>query len=216
MALNPGNRLGPYEILSPIGAGGMGEVYKARDTRLDRTVAIKVLPPNHLCSALGLVLSGLLCVATPCFAQQGRWTPKADMPTPRRNLSTSAVAGTIYAIGGIRRGFALRTVEAYDPKTNTWTKRADMPTPRHGLSTSVVDGKIYAISGFDGTNMATVEQYDASSDTWTTKADLPTLRSHLATQVVGGKIYAIGGWDRRDRLDTVFSSVAVYDPATDT
>jgi serine/threonine protein kinase len=38
----PGARLGPYEILAPIGAGGMGEVYKARDTRLDRTVAIKI------------------------------------------------------------------------------------------------------------------------------------------------------------------------------
>ncbi len=46
MAILPGRRLGPYEILSAIGAGGMGEVYKARDTRLDRTVAIKVLPAH--------------------------------------------------------------------------------------------------------------------------------------------------------------------------
>ena len=43
MALVTGHRLGPYEILSPLGAGGMGEVYRARDTRLDRPVAIKVL-----------------------------------------------------------------------------------------------------------------------------------------------------------------------------
>jgi len=47
MALTSGTKLGPYEIQSPLGAGGMGEVYRARDTRLDRTVAVKILP-DHL------------------------------------------------------------------------------------------------------------------------------------------------------------------------
>jgi eukaryotic-like serine/threonine-protein kinase len=51
MTLTAGSRLGPYEILSPLGAGGMGEVYKAKDTRLERTVAVKVLPQHMSSSA---------------------------------------------------------------------------------------------------------------------------------------------------------------------
>jgi serine/threonine protein kinase/Tol biopolymer transport system component len=51
MGLSSGIKLGPYEIVAPVGAGGMGEVYRARDTRLDRTVAIKILPEYLSCNA---------------------------------------------------------------------------------------------------------------------------------------------------------------------
>ena len=50
MALSSGTRLGPYEIVAPLGAGGMGEGYRAKDTRLGREVAVKVLP-QHLTSS---------------------------------------------------------------------------------------------------------------------------------------------------------------------
>src|SRR5438477_2268610 len=45
-AIGAGTRLGPYEVIAPIGAGGMGEVWRGRDTRLDRSVAIKIVPPE--------------------------------------------------------------------------------------------------------------------------------------------------------------------------
>ena len=52
MSLAAGAKLGPYEVLGPLGAGGMGEVYRARDTRLERTVAIKILPSQFSSDAM--------------------------------------------------------------------------------------------------------------------------------------------------------------------
>src|SRR5262250_460466 len=49
MSLAPGQKLGPYEVISPLGAGGMGEVYRARDTPLERIVALKILPKEFSC-----------------------------------------------------------------------------------------------------------------------------------------------------------------------
>ena len=54
MPLSAGAQLGPYKILAPIGAGGMGEVYRARDQRLERDVAIKVLPQDLATDAVAL------------------------------------------------------------------------------------------------------------------------------------------------------------------
>ena len=54
MSLNPGTRIGPYEIVGALGAGGMGEVYRARDTKLNRDAAIKVLPETFARDADGV------------------------------------------------------------------------------------------------------------------------------------------------------------------
>jgi serine/threonine protein kinase len=60
MRFATGARLGPFEILNPLGAGGMGEVYRARDTRLDRIVAIKLLPSELLNAPIPLGSRGNL------------------------------------------------------------------------------------------------------------------------------------------------------------
>ena len=74
MALTTGTRLGPYEILSALGAGGMGEVYRAKDTRLHRDVAIKVLPDLFVNDPERLLRNVSLMVMVEALAELARTT----------------------------------------------------------------------------------------------------------------------------------------------
>ena len=101
MSLAPGVTLGPYEILSPIGAGDMGQVYKARDTRLNRTVAIKVLP-DHFATDLNLKQIDLeQAQADPEFLYcLGVWLCRPATPSKRSHLSRRRYGWDSFAIHG--------------------------------------------------------------------------------------------------------------------
>ncbi len=143
----------------------------------------------------------------------GKWTQRADMPTSRAFVSTCAMNGKIYAIGGYDGHGMVSTVEEYDPATDTWTEKSDMLTARYVLSTSALNGKIYAIGGGNfNVALSAVEEYDPETDTWARKSDMPIATENVSGSVVNGKIYIIGGIAAKEPISTVQE----YDPVTDT
>jgi serine/threonine-protein kinase len=116
VALSPGARLGPYEIVSPLGTGGMGEVYRTRDTRLDRTVALKVLPSDlatdaaararferearavaaldhpHICSIFDVGEATGRCLVMPLLDGQTLAARLEKGPPPGRDAAVSTAA----------------------------------------------------------------------------------------------------------------------------
>src|SRR5215471_72433 len=98
MTMAPGTRLGPYEIIAPLGAGGMGEVYRARDTRLGREVAVKVLPSDF--SADGDRLHR--------FEQQACAAGALNHPNILSIYDTGAHHGSPYVVSELLEGQTLR------------------------------------------------------------------------------------------------------------
>jgi serine/threonine protein kinase/Tfp pilus assembly protein PilF len=103
--MTPGDKLGPYEILAPIGAGGMGEVFKARDTRLDRIVAIKVLP-DDLARESG---------RRQRFEQEARAVAALNHP----NIVTIYDVGENYFVSELIDGESLRTIGSMSARSAT-------------------------------------------------------------------------------------------------
>src|SRR5258708_17633775 len=98
MSLQTGARLGPYEIVAAIGAGGMGEVYRARDTKLDREVAVKVLPVQLAENATALAR----------FEREAKAVAALSHPNILSIFDFGTVDGTAYAVMELLEGTTLR------------------------------------------------------------------------------------------------------------
>ncbi len=105
MTLAPGTRLGPYEILSPLGAGGMGEVWKAKDARLDRFVAIKVLPEHLTANAEALAR----------FEREAKAVAALNHPGILGIFDIGNLDGNTYAVMELLEGESLRERLAHGP-----------------------------------------------------------------------------------------------------
>ncbi|HYB52482.1 MAG TPA: serine/threonine-protein kinase, partial [Thermoanaerobaculia bacterium] len=98
MTIGAGTRLGPYEVLSPLGAGGMGEVYRARDPRLGRDVAIKVLPASFSADPDRLKR----------FEQEARAAGVLNHPNITSVYDVGSHAGAPYVVSELLEGETLR------------------------------------------------------------------------------------------------------------
>src|ERR1700716_607724 len=103
MAISAGTRLGPYEILAPLGAGGMGEVYRARDPRLGRDVAIKVLPANVASDPERLAR----------FEQEARATAALNHPNILAVHDVGNAGGVTFVVSELLEGQTLRQALAH-------------------------------------------------------------------------------------------------------
>ncbi|MGH3679288.1 MAG: Kelch repeat-containing protein [Natronosporangium sp.] len=157
--------------------------------------------------------------------QIGSWTPVAELPQPRTELSAVALDGLVYVAGGATQGPGAEVFFRYDPGSDSWTELAPLPDERHHAQLAAADGTVYLAGGvanrvfpnqaFLGSfsTTETLFAYDVATDTWREGPPLPgPVGAHAATATDRGTIHVLGGIGeepipaRDDHL--------VFDPAT--
>src|SRR5512147_1080667 len=116
MAISPGSRLGPYEIVAPLGAGGMGEVYRARDERLGRDVAIKLLPQAVANDPARLTR----------FEQEARALAHLSHPSILSIFDFGKAGDTVFAVTELLEGETLR--ERLRRENLSWRRAVEIGT----------------------------------------------------------------------------------------
>ncbi|KAG1714972.1 Influenza virus NS1A-binding [Nymphon striatum] len=136
----------------------------------------------------------------------------APMNFPRCGLGAGKLWNKLLVCGGYDRGECLRTVEMYEPKTNTWEALRSMREPRGRFNTTVIKDKLYAVGGCNGMHeLNSVECLDGETSVWKRLQPLPVPRSYAGVCELNGKLYCIGGWNGQ----TGIKRCDVYDPNTD-
>ncbi|MBI5104540.1 MAG: hypothetical protein HZB46_06065, partial [Solirubrobacterales bacterium] len=143
-----------------------------------------------------------------------RWSRMPPMPTARGAATAQVIGDRLYVAGGMLRGRALRTLEAYDFSERRWHRLADMPTPREHVPGAVVGGKLYVAGGRseEDYSLRTVDRYDPRRDRWEHVPDLPQPEGGGEAVAIGGDLLVVGGGDDREKWVT--GAVQRFDPAT--
>jgi N-acetylneuraminic acid mutarotase len=138
----------------------------------------------------------------------GIWKSGAALPIAVGEVSSGAVNGVLYLVGG----YYTTATMAYDLKKGVW--RSDLPVrpyPGDHHSAEVINGKLYLFGGLGGGSEGKVQIYDPNTNSWSVGAAAPYAAGSVSTAVIGGKVYMAGGIVGT----TTVSTAAVYNSATD-
>jgi non-specific serine/threonine protein kinase len=124
-----------------------------------------------------------------------RWKRLADPPSARAALAAAVVGDRLYAVGGVRGGAALGTLEIYDLRKDRWTTGPDMEVAREHLAASASGGFVYALAGRaagEG-NFAAAERFNTKTGAWERLRDMAKPRGGIAAATVHGDVVVFGG-----------------------